>query len=369
MTDRPPPGAVLDRRQLNRSLLARQLLLERVERPAIDVIEHLVGMQAQVPTDPYTALWSRIDGFKPMELSDLIADRQAVRAVAMMRTTIHLVSARDAIGIRPLMQPVLERAFRYSPFARQLDGADVTDVVAAGLEVLAEGPQVATELGRRLQERWPDADANSMGYAVRYLVPLLQPPPRGLWGRGGLAKIETIERWLGRPLEAMPIDDVVVRYLGAFGPATAKDVQVWSWLTGMREILERLRSRLVTYRDESGRELFDVPGAPFPDPDMPAPVRFLPEYDNIALSHDDRTRVIDRKLTEDIWMRGSIIVDGFVRGTWRIDTKRGESVLRIGLFDQVSASERVDVEAEAHELAAFLAPDARTREVVIGQIV
>lgn len=362
-----PP--VLTRRQLNRSLLARQMLLRRVELPAIKVVERLVGMQAQVPTDPYTALWSRVEGFQPDELSQLIAERRAVRAVGLMRTTIHLVSALDALTIRPLMQPVLDRAWRYSPFSRSLGGADVTEIVAAGLELLAERPYVATELGKRLQERWPDADANSMGYAIRFLVPVLQPPPRGLWGKGGLAYVETIERWLGRPLDPNPsIDDIVLRYLEAFGPATAKDVQVWSWITGMRGVLERLRPRLRTFRDEKGRELFDVPNAPYPDADTSAPVRFLPEYDNIALSHDDRTRVIDRKLSEGIWMRGSILVDGFVRGTWRMDAKRGEGVLTIGLFDSLTASDRADVAAEAALLAGFLVPDARTCDVRIGEV-
>jgi hypothetical protein len=360
---------VLTRRELNRSLLARQMLLHRVERPAIEVVERLVGMQAQVPTDPYTALWSRIKGFQPAELSELIAERRAVRAVGLMRTTIHLVSARDALTIRPLMQPVLDRAWRYSPFSKQLGRAEVDNVVAAGLELLAERPYVATELGKRLQERWPDADANSMGYAIRFLVPVLQPPPRGLWGKGGLSYVETIERWLGRPLDPNPsIDDIVLRYLGAFGPATAKDVQVWSWLTGMRGVLERLRPRLITFRDEKGRELFDVPDAPYPDADTPAPVRFLPEYDNIVLSHDDRTRVMDRKLNEPIWMRGSILADGFVRGTWRMDTKRGEGVLKIGLFDSLAPSDRAEVAAEAELLGDFLAPDARTRDVRISEL-
>lgn len=345
------------------------MLLERVDLPAIEVIERLVGMQAQVPTDPYTALWSRIEGFEPQELSHLIAERRAVRVVGLMRTTIHLVSARDALTIRPLMQPVLDRAWRYSPFSKQLSGADVEEVVAAGLELLAERPLVATELGKRLQERWPDADANSMGYAIRFLVPVLQPPPRGLWGKGGLPHVETIERWLERPLDPNPsVDEVVMRYLAAFGPASAKDVGVWSWWTGIREVVDRLRPRLATFRDERGRELFDVPDAPFPDPETPAPVRFLPEYDNIALSHDDRTRVIDRRLSEDIWMRGSILVDGFVRGTWRIDTKKRVCALRIGLFETLTPAERFEVEAEAELLAAFLAPEAEIRELRIGDI-
>lgn len=181
--------------------------------------------------------------------------------------------------------------------------------------------------------------------------------------------MQTTARGVGRPVPANPSPDhFVLRYGGAFAPATAKDVQVWSWLTGMRGVLERLRPRLRTFRDEKGRGLFDVADAPYPDADTPAPVRFLPEYDNIALSHDDRTRVIDRKFGEGIWMRGSILVDGFVRGTWRMDTKRGESVLTVGLFDALTPSDRTDVEAEAELLAEFLVPDARTRDIRIGEL-
>jgi Winged helix DNA-binding domain len=364
-----PAERVLTTRELNRSLLARQLLLERVSLPAIEVVERLVGMQAQEPMDPYVGLWSRIDGFRPDELSGLIEERKAVRVVALMRTTIHLVSARDALTIRALVDPVARRAWGHSPFPKSIADADVDEVVAAGVAILAERPHVPTELGRRLRERWPDADAQSLGYAVRFLVPLVQPPPRGLWGRKGPAAVQTLETWLGRPLAASPsLDELILRYLAAFGPATAADVATWSWLTGIREVLDRLRLRLVTYRDERGRELFDVPDAPFPDPETPAPVRFLPEYDNIVLSHDDRTRVIDRKLTEPIWLRGSILVDGFVRGTWRHDQKGRESTLRIGLFDSLTPSDRADVEAEGERLRTFLAPDATSRALQVGQV-
>src|SRR5919106_3882329 len=180
---------VLTRRELNRSLLARQMLLERVRLPAIEVIERLVGMQAQVPADPYTGLWSRIEGFRAEELSSLIEERQAVRVVALMRTTIHLVSARDALTIRPIVQPVAERAWGHSPFPKAIGNADIAEVITAGQEILADRPHVPTELGMRLRERWPDADPQSLGYAIRFLVPLVQPPPRGLWGRKGPASI------------------------------------------------------------------------------------------------------------------------------------------------------------------------------------
>ncbi|MGZ8474634.1 MAG: winged helix DNA-binding domain-containing protein [Candidatus Limnocylindria bacterium] len=358
---------VLGRRALNRALLERQMLLRRERISAADAIERLVGMQAQNPLDPYTALWSRIEEFRPEELAGLIEDRRAVRVVMVMRTTIHLLTDRDALRVRALLQPVVHRAWRYSPFSRNLAGLDTADVVAAGRALLAEGPLVLGQLGKRLQERWPDRDAASLGYAIRYHVPLVQVPPRGVWGRGGHAYCEEMERWLGRPLEPNPsLDELVLRYLAAFGPASAKDVQVWSWLTGIRGVLERLRPRLRTFRDEAGRELFDVPDGPLPDSDTPAPVRFLPEFDNLVLSHGDRTRVIDQRYDLDQWLRGSILVDGFVRGTWRLDVQGGAAVMRVRLANAIAASDRLAVEAEGHRLMEFLASAADTRELALS---
>ena len=355
---------VLTTRQLNRSILERQLLLRRVGMPAIDVIEHLVGMQAQVPTDPYTALWSRIEAFDPMELSTLIEQRRAVRATALLRTTIHLVSARDCLAVRAAMQPILVRQFGYSPFRRALPGVDVDAVVAAGLEIMREGPITMTDLGKRLAGRWPDQDGQALSFAIRYLVPLVQVPPRGLWGRGGRPVCDTVEHWLGeRVPDRAPVDELVMRYLAAFGPASAADVQTWSWLTGMREVLDRLRPQLRTYRDEKGRELFDVPNGPMPDPETPAPVRFLPEYDNLLLSHRDRSRVLMMAFAGEGWLRGSILVDGFVRGTWRLDRKRGDASLAIRPLGRHTASEQAEVAAEGERLIGFLAADAQSRDL------
>jgi len=351
----------LTRRELNRAILQRQLLLRRERVPAVDVVERLVGMQAQVPTDPYTGLWSRVADFDPGELSADLEGRRVVRAVMLMRTTIHLVSARDCLEIRPLIQPVVERQWRYSPFAKALAGLDIDEVLAAGLELLADGPQTAGAIGKRLAERWPDRDSSSLGYAVRWLVPIVQVPPRGLWGRGGQPVLETLERWLGQPLSTTPsLDDLVVRYFAAFGPATAKDASVWSWLTGLGEVVERLRPRLVTYRDEAGRELFDVPEAQLPDPETPAPVRLLPEFDNLLLSHDDRSRMADPAYRGGPWWHGSLLVDGFLAGTWRPERRPDGLTLRIGLYRGLSEPELTDVEAEAGRLAAFLAPDGES---------
>jgi hypothetical protein len=348
----------LTQRELNRAILQRQLLLRREPVPAIDVVERLVGMQAQVPTDPYTALWSRIADFDPAELSADIEERRVVRAVMLMRTTIHLVSARDCLEIRPLIQPVVERQWRYSPFAKALAGLDVDEVLDAGLALLAERPQTAGAIGKRLADRWPDRDPSSLGHAVRWLVPMVQIPPRGLWGRGGQPVLETVERWLGAPLSKKPsLDELVLRYLAAFGPATAKDFGVWSWLTGIGEVVERLRPRLVTYRDEAGRELFDVPDVALPDPETPAPVRLLPEFDNLLLSHDDRSRMADPAYRGGPWWHGSLLVDGFLVGTWRPERRPGGMTLRIGLYRPLADAELTDVEAEAARLVAFLVPD------------
>ena len=358
----------LTRRELNRAILERQLLLGREQKPALDVIEQLVGMQAQVPTDPYIGLWSRIVGFEAQELSSLIEERVAVRVVMLMRTTIHLVSARDCLAMRPLFQPVAERQWRYSPFARALAGLDIDEVVNAGLAILAERPMPSGEIGKRLAERWPDRDPQSLGYAVRWLVPLVQIPPRGLWGKGGQPVLERVERWLGAPLaDSVTVDDLVLRYLAAFGPATVKDIGVWSWMTGLREVVERLRLRLRTFRDEAGRELFDVPNAPLPDPETPAPVRLLPEYDNILLSHDDRSRMGDPAYRELPWWRGSLLVDGFVAGTWRQARDSDGVALQIGLYRPLTDMELAEVEGEAAALLAFLAP-GRERGVQIQRL-
>jgi hypothetical protein len=347
----------LTRRELNRAILERQLLLRREPVPAIDVVERLVGMQAQVPTDPYTALWSRITDIKPAELSADLEERRVVRAVMLMRTTIHLASARDCLEIRPLIQPVVERQWRYSPFAKALAGLDIDEILDAGLALLAEGPQTAGAIGKRLAERWPDRDPSSLGHAVRWLVPMVQIPPRGLWGRGGQPVLETVERWLGAPLSKKPsLDGLVLRYLAAFGPATSKDFGVWSWLTGIGEVVERLRPRLVTYRDEAGRELFDMPDVALPDPETPAPVRLLPEFDNLLLSHDDRSRMADPAYRGGPWWHGSLLVDGFLAGTWRPERRPGGMTLRIGLYRPLTDAELTDVEAEAARLVAFLVP-------------
>jgi Winged helix DNA-binding domain len=365
---------VLGLRALNRATLARQLLLERTDRPILDTVEHLVGLQAQEPPNPYLALWSRLVRFDPEQLARLLTDREVVRIV-VMRGTIHLVTAADALVLRPLMQPVLEAELtRHRDFAPRLRGVDLTGVLDVARAVLAERPHTGAQLRARLGERFPDLDPAALVYACRCLLPLVQVPPRGLWRRSGQVTLTTTDAWLGAPLAATPsIDDVVLRYLAAFGPATPGDAATWSRLTGFREVFDRLRPRLRPFRDERGRELFDLPDAPRPDSDTPAPPRFLPEYDNVLLSHAERTRLVSEEHRSWLFdtptpVHGSVLHDGFLGGTWSIERDVG-AVLVIRPVVTLSKRATAAIEAEGWRMLRFLEPDADELEVRTDPIV
>jgi len=361
-------AVLLGRRALGRATLERQLLLGRHRPPAAEVLEHLVGMQAQAPNAPYVGLWSRLHGFRPDELAGLLQSRQAVRA-SLMRATVHLVTARDALALRPLVQGVLVRGFSGQAFNRNLAGMDIGELLATGRELLTRTPRTRAELGPLLAARFPGRDPASMAYAVSYLIPLVQVPPRGIWSATGPAAMTPLETWLGRPLDPDPsLDALLLRYLGAFGPATVKDVQTWSGLTRLREVAERLRPGLRAFRDENGAELLDLPDAPRPDPDTPAPVRFLPEYDNLLLSHADRSRVNPDRHPVPLppgngGNAGTVLVDGLLRGTWAIARDGDGATLTVRPFAELSTKDSAAVAEEGDRLLAFTDPTAATRDI------
>lgn len=360
----------LSLRALSRATLHRQWLVERHERTALEAIEHLLGMQAQIPLSPYVGLWSRLVNFEPSELAGLLEDRKAVRG-SMMRATIHLMSRRDFLAIRPLVQTCLDREiYQNQSYGRhRMDGLDVPALLAAGTELMAAGPMTAVQLRESLAPLFPNHEPPTLAHAVRSLLPTIQVPPRGVWGKGGNPTMSTADLWLGAPLDADPsLDALVLRYLAAFGPASVADAQAWSGLTRLNEIFDRLDLR--TYTDlESGRTLYDLPGVELPDEDLPVPTRFLPEYDNLLLSHADRNRWIDdaqrtRLLLQETLSRGSVLYDGRGVALWKLVRQGKKSaVLEVEPIVPLTARAISSIEAEGQGVLAFAADSATTAEL------
>lgn len=356
---------MLTTRALNRALLARQLLLRRAKMPVARAVEHLAGLQGQVPQGPYVGLWTRLEAFHPSELARLILERRVVRAAAM-RGTLHLLTARDYRTWRPIVQRVLDRALE-SNFRRPLAGLDRPAIVAAARLLLEKAPLTGAQLGAQLLERWPDRDARALAYAVQYGAALVQVPPRGLWGLSGPAAWTTAEAWMGGPLgpPAAP-DRMALRYLRAFGPAGVADLRAWSGLAGLGDVIGRLRPRLRLFHDDQGRELFDLPDAPRPDAGAPAPPRLLPFYDNVALGHADRRRIVAdgdgaRLHRTEGLLVGPVLVDGFIGGRWKVVREGPAAALAIEPFARLNKGDRAALLEEGARVLAFAVPECRPR--------
>ncbi|MFG1704747.1 winged helix DNA-binding domain-containing protein [Nonomuraea sp. M3C6] len=348
---------LISRRALNRATLDRQHLLRRTGGSVPEVVERLGGLQAQTPHTWYTGLWNRIEGFKPADAADLLLSRELVRIV-LQRSTIHLVTARDCLAMRPLLQIVTERGTK-GAYGKRLEGVDLAELAASGRALLEGRPMTFAELGKSLAGKWPSHDQHALSQAVRWLVPLVQVPPRGLWGKSGPVAHTSAESWLGFEAPPMTPAELVLRYLAAFGPASVMDVQTWCGLTRLAEVVEPLD--LVRFRDESGRTLYDLPDAIRPSEEISAPVRFMYDFDNLFLSHADRSRVITE--TGQAALQGFvgtnvmprvILIDGFTAGDWTVTRAKGTSTLGIHQWRPIPVLE--EAEKEGLRLLEFLAP-------------
>jgi hypothetical protein len=358
----------LGTRALNRATLARQLLLERAELPVLDAVSHVCGLQAQEPQEPFVGLWSRLRGFDPATLSGLLVDRRVVRT-HLMRRTVHLMTAEDALAWRSrhgamLLQRVL------GVYRRELAGVDLDELAAAAGRLMADGtPRSLGDIGRALADRWPGPPPRVLGETViGALVPMVQLPPRGLWRTNAGAQHLPLATWTGCGVEPAapdgsdPVGEALVRrYLTAFGPAATADLRAWSGLAGLPRAVAAVRDELVSFRDERGRELLDLPDAPRPDPDTPAPVRFLPAFDNAILGYDDRTRIVD-DVHRGLSVAGerAVLVDGRVAGTWTVDA----DVVVITPLRRFSRADRAAVAEEGRAVAAFLSDGEHHRDRV-----
>ncbi|MFJ3901696.1 winged helix DNA-binding domain-containing protein [Streptomyces sp. NPDC090025] len=356
-----PTAPLLTTRALNRATLDRQLLLRPAALTAEQAVHHLVGLQAQNTKPPYYALAARLDGFTPDDLSALMASRKVGR-LASLRSTVHTHTAADAVSLRRLVQHgALDREL--SMFRKGLTGVDLDQLTALTADLVAEAPQPPKALRERLLQTWPDADPLALTIAARCLLPMVQATPRGLWGRSGQVALTSAVRWFGYADDApeamaADLDATVLRYLAAFGPASVKDMQSWCGLTRLKAAFERLRPQLLVFRDEHDTELFDLPDAPRPAEDTPAPPRLLPEFDNLLLSHADRTRVVSAEHRARTWTVNQshrvFLVDGFVAGLWWLDEAKDRTTVTLEPFGRLTRAQRTELTAEADRTLRLL---------------
>jgi hypothetical protein len=365
---------VLSDRALNRTMLARQQLLARGGGPVSELIDRLVGLQAQAPLAAYVALWSRLEDFAPEELVDLMRSRAYVRGHAM-RSTIHLLSAEDFVALRALSDEAVGRNLSgQAPWARAVRQADRAALAADLRAALADGPLTREELISRLSGRWSVALAGAAATSVAILAPCVQAPPRGLWGQGGPVAWAAVEQWLGTELPDPPPSPVgfLLRYLAAFGPASVADMRAWAGWKGLRQVMDAARVPLRRFRSEHGRELLDLPHAPHADSGLAAPVRLLPEYDNVHFAYQARERINPHRFPIPLApgngaAMGTFLADGVFTGTWKrhVSADGHTATLAIRPYRRLTAAEHTDLHQEGGALLAFLAPGA-AREVHIA---
>jgi hypothetical protein len=349
----------LTRSALNRATLARQMLLAREKTDALSAIARLLAMQAQEARPPYLGLWTRLVGFRAADLTQLLLERQVVRATAM-RGTLHLMATDDYLALRETLQPMLSEAVK-SVLRTRAEGLDFDAVVAEGSAFFGERSRTFEEFREQLERAHPGGDARAMAYAVRLSLPLVQVPAMTDWGFPARTQFALAETWLEKMVDTLARPETLVRrYLAAYGPATVSDAQAWSGMKGLSAAFEALRPELVTFLSEEGKELFDVPDAPRPSEETLAPVRFLPEFDNLLLAHADRRRIIaddhrKRIVTPNLRVLPTFLVVGLVAGTWRLEQKKKSATLTIEPFEPLPVRVQAELAEEGARLVEFLA--------------
>ena len=360
---------MISQRALNRATLARQMLLERSNVSVLEALYQVAGLQAQEPKPPFIGLWTRLSTFEKSDLLDLVNDHKAVRATAM-RATLHLMSTRDYLAFRPVLQPMLDGAME-SILKNRGEGIDVDRFVDKARAYFEGHHATFNELRDALAKADVDIDIRAAAYAARMRLPLVQVPDGSTWGWPTDPKFTLASTWLGVDVPATgSLDNFVLRYLGAFGPATVADFQTWSGVKGAKDAFERLRPQLEVLPGDNKREYFDLPDAPRPDEDVPAPVRFLPDFDNLMLGHNTRSRVIkdeyrQRVSTANLRTLATFLVDGVTAGTWKIEVKRKTATLLLSPFESIGKADVEAVVEEGERLLRFVEPEAGAYDVRI----
>ena len=356
---------ILTLRELNRATLARQMLLQRETISIPATIERLAGMQAQLASAPFVGLWTRLENFKREELATELTRRNIVKA-SLMRATLHLFSAADFIHYRTTLQTVLDLA---GDSIVQQRGAefDRKKLLTAGQKFIAQKPRTFAEITAMVSELMPDVDVGALRYTVRTKIPLVQVPIASEWSFSSKPEFALAQEWIGKIDTKDYLPELVKRYLAAFGPASVTDAQSWLGLK-LKEVFEKLRPELITYKDETRRELFDLPDAPLPDADTIAPIRFLPEFDNILLSHNNRKRIVTDEFRKQVYLpalrvAATILVDGFVRAAWKVEKAKTVATLIIEPFEKITKKDRTEIAGEAEQLVRFIVPNVKSYEI------
>jgi len=361
---------LLTLKQLNRIYLARQMLTQRAEVLVVDAIERLVAMQSQIPNPPYIGLWTRLKNFRRDDLTQLMEQRQIVRC-PLLRSTIHLISKDDHHRFHRVIEPALIKGLR-SFHGRNIDGMTIPPLVEASIPFMDEKPRSMGELSDFLLTLEPERDREALNYTIRTYLPLVQVPPGGTWGVGSRASYTTAKNWLGTG-EPADMSALFLRYLAGYGPASIKDFQTWTGMTKLSEAVEAVKSQLQVFVDENGVQLYDLPDMPHPSAEIPVPMRFIPEYDNLLIAHADRTRILPEEHRKKVFLTAgrvlnTFLVDGFVAGVWKIETKKQQAKLVITPFVMLSIDQQEAIITEGERLISFVADDAEIITIEFAQI-